>query len=172
MTLVLTSSGSNFHLTTAISSSLRLMVERNPRPGLLDKLVVAFRLSSAAVLRSEPGLADHPTLGPSGRGRGSSAVLPDEGSLVLPLTDAEVLVLVLPGPDLTAEERNILAALAAQLSTHLGACPLAHQGGRGRLAGPGANQLRPALLAPGSHDPLIPLASIKVASSSLLSTQL
>jgi hypothetical protein len=68
--------------------------------------MVAFRLTSAAVRGSEPGSANHlhwDTVAATG---GSPPHCPDEGSLALPLIGAEVLVL--PDPELTAEERNIL----------------------------------------------------------------
>ena len=89
--------------------------------------------------------------------------------MVLPLTDREVLAL--KGPDLTAEDREILAAFAAQLATVLESNRLhAEAAEADSLAR--ANQLRSALLAAVSHDLRTPLASIKAASSSLLSDQL
>ena len=142
--------------------------EGNPLPGLLDELVVAFRLTSAAVLRSERGAADHNWDAVASAG-GPPPNSPDAGSLALPLTDAEVLVL--QGPGLTAEDRDILAAFAAQLSTALESTRL-HVGAAEAESLARANQLRSALLAAVSHDLRTPLASIKAASSSLLSTQL
>ena len=102
-------------------------------------------------------------------GRGAAHVTRTQGSLALPLTDAEVLVL--QGPGLTAEDRDILAAFAAQLATALESDRLhAEAAEADSLAR--ANQLRSALLAAVSHDLRTPLASIKAASSSLLSDQL
>jgi two-component system sensor histidine kinase KdpD len=142
--------------------------EGNPLPALLDELVVAFRLTSAAVLQSEPERGnDHWDTVASAGGQPPSS--PDEGSLALPLTDAEVLVL--QGPGLTAEDRDILAAFAAQLSTALESARL-HAGIAEADSLARANQLRSALLAAVSHDLRTPLASIKAASSSLLSEQL
>jgi two-component system sensor histidine kinase KdpD len=142
--------------------------EGNPLPGLLDELLVAFRLTSAAVLRSGPDPADHNWAVVASAGA-APPESPDGGSLALPLSDAEVLVL--QGPGLTAEDRDILAAFAAQLAAVLESARL-HAGvaEAGSLAR--ANQLRSALLAAVSHDLRTPLASIKAASSSLLSTQL
>ena len=142
--------------------------EGNPLPGLLEELVVAFRLTSAAVLRSDPATTDHhwDTVAASG---GPPPTSPDDGSLALPLTDTEVLVL--QGPGLTAEDRDILAAFAAQLSTALESDRL-HKGVAEADSLARANQLRSALLAAVSHDLRTPLASIKAASSSLLSEQL
>ena len=94
---------------------------------------------------------------------------PDQATLVLPLTDREILAL--RGPGLTAEEREILSAFAAQLATALESDRLhAEAAEADSLAR--ANQLRSALLAAVSHDLRTPLASIKAASSSLLSDQL
>ncbi len=100
--------------------------EGNPLPALLDELLVAFRLDSAAVLRGEP---DHHGPAPASGGNvapaeGWSTVVqagdqppraPAEATLVLPLTGVELLAL--RGPGLTAEDREILAAFAAQLAS-------------------------------------------------------
>ncbi len=153
--------------------------EGNPLPALLEELMVAFRLEAVAVLRAD---TDHlpATLTTSSEERvGSwSAVAaagsqppgsPDQATLVLPLTDWEVLAL--RGPGLTAEDRDILAAFAAQLATALESDRL-HAGAAEAESLARANQLRSALLAAVSHDLRTPLASIKAASSSLLSDQL
>jgi len=141
--------------------------EGNPLPGLLDELVVAFRQQSAAVLREEPGAGvGWSTTAAAGAAPPTS---PGEGSLTIPLTGPELLVL--RGPGLTAEDRDILAAFAAQLATALESDRLhAEAAEADSLAR--ANQLRSALLAAVSHDLRTPLASIKAASSSLLSDQL
>ncbi len=94
---------------------------------------------------------------------------PADASLTLPLTDLDVLAL--QGPGLSAEDRDILAAFAAQLAAALETDRLhAEAAEADSLAR--ANQLRSALLAAVSHDLRTPLASIKAASSSLLSDQL
>ncbi len=151
--------------------------EGNPLPALLDELRIAFHLDAAAVLRSarEPGEV---------RGRegtmwtqwapvatsGEDPPLDPKGApFVLPLTDRELLVL--RGPALAAEDRDVLAAFAAQLSAALESDRLhAEAAEAGSLAR--SNQLRSALLAGVSHDLRAPLAAIKVASSSLLSDRL
>ena len=142
--------------------------EGNPLPSLLEELVVAFRQESAAILRSqaETRPPQWTTVASSGA---SPPTSPDLGSLVIPLTGLDVLVL--QGPVLTAEDRDILAAFAAQLATALESDRLhAEAAEADSLAR--ANQLRSALLAAVSHDLRTPLASIKAASSSLLSDQL
>ena len=108
---------------------------------------------------------DHRGLGRSG----PPGTTPDDGSLAIPLSGFEVLVL--RGPGLTAEDRDILAAFAAQLATALESDRLhAEAAEADSLAR--ANQLRSALLAAVSHDLRTPLASIKAAASGLLSDQL
>jgi two-component system sensor histidine kinase KdpD len=158
--------------------------EGNPLPALLEELQMAFRLDAAAVLRREPegGDAAPPAEGTeahrNGTTRGWSTVVsagpqppktPDDATLVLPLTGQEILAL--RGPGLTAEDREILSAFAAQLANALQNDRLhAEAAEADSLAR--ANQLRSALLAAVSHDLRTPLASIKAASSSLLSEEL
>jgi two-component system sensor histidine kinase KdpD len=143
--------------------------EENAIPDLLEELVVAFRLESAAILRSD--LAD-------GSGAAWSTVeasgvnpagTPADATLVLPLTDWEFLAIV--GPGVTAEDRDILTAFAAQLATVIRSDRLHAEAAEAESLAR-ANQLRSALLAAVSHDLRTPLASIKAASSSLLSEQL
>lgn len=142
--------------------------EGNPLPSLLEELVVAFHQESAAILRRPEDRSDGgwATVASSGA---SPPATPESGTLVIPLTGPEVLVL--DGPGLTAEDRDVLAAFAAQLATALESDRLhAEAAEADSLAR--ANQLRSALLAAVSHDLRTPLASIKAASSSLLSDQL
>jgi two-component system sensor histidine kinase KdpD len=145
--------------------------EGNPMPALLEELVVAFRLESATILRRPAGAAGATgdpwaTIASAGPDPVRS---PEDASLTLPLTDDAVLAL--QGPGLSAEDRDILAAFAAQLATALESDRLhAEAAEADSLAR--ANQLRSALLAAVSHDLRTPLASIKAASSSLLSDQL
>ena len=154
--------------------------EGNPLPALLEELLVAFRLDAAAILRSDAD--DDPVAGLGGAGGGparhwSTAVMagkqppraPDEGTVVLPLTHREVLAL--RGPGLTAEDREILSGFAAQLATGLESDRLQAEAAEADSQAR-ANELRSALLAAVSHDLRTPLASIKAASSSLLSDRL
>ncbi len=157
--------------------------EGYPLPSLLDELVVAFRLDqativtgpagrpptaalpSAADLETEMATGNWTEVASTGEGQTSE---PDATALILPLTDREFLVL--RGPTLTAEDREILSAFAAQLAAMLESARLhAEAAEADSLAR--ANQLRSALLDAVSHDLRTPLASIKAASSSLLSDQ-
>jgi two-component system sensor histidine kinase KdpD len=149
----------------------------NPLPELLDDLLVAFRLEATSVLRSDAESA--PAIGTGGANAHQWAVVasagprppctPEEASLTLPLTGHEVLAL--RGPGLSAEDRDIMAGFAAQLATALGSERL-HVERSEADALKRADELRSALLAAVSHDLRTPLASIKAASSSLLSEQL
>ncbi len=154
--------------------------EGNPLPALLNELVVAFRLEAAAVLRpvdEDRGPAGPGDSAPTPSPGWSTVVMaghqpprsPDEAIVVLPLTEQEVLAL--RGPALSAEDREILAGFAAQLAAALESERL-HAEAAEADALARANQLRSALLAAVSHDLRTPLASIKAASSSLLSDQL
>jgi len=154
--------------------------EGNPLPPLLEELMVAFRLDAVSVLRSQidldrsppvPGAPEFPA-GPwalVASAGDQPPLAPDDASLVLPLTGFEVLAL--RGPGLTAEDREILSAFAAQLATALQSDRLhAEAAEADSLAR--AGELRSALLDAVSHDLRTPLAAIKAASSSLLSEQL
>jgi two-component system sensor histidine kinase KdpD len=153
--------------------------EGNPLPALLGELLVAFRLDGVAVLRSDPdytptpfatggGIAPRTWFAVAGAG-GQPPGDPEEASVVLPLTDREILVL--NGPGLTAEDRDILAAFAAQLASALESERLRAEADESDSLAR-ANQMRSALLAAVSHDLRTPLAAIKAASSSLLSDQI
>jgi two-component system, OmpR family, sensor histidine kinase KdpD len=151
--------------------------EGDPLPALLDELRIAFHLDSAAVLRStrqhgevrgsaETTWTQWTPVATSGE---DPPVDPKGAPVVLPLTDREVLVL--RGPGLAAEDRDVLAAFAAQLSAALESDRLHLEAAEaGSLAR--ANQLRSTLLTGVSHDLRAPLAAIKAASTSLLSDRL
>ncbi len=154
--------------------------EGNPLPALLQELVLAFRLDAAAILRSATEKMPSGTV--SGRAESSPGswstvaaagetppLEPGQASMVLPLTDRELLAL--QGPGLAAEDQEILAAFAAQLAAALASDRLHSEAAEADSLAK-ANQLRSALLAAVSHDLRTPLASIKAASSSLLSDQL
>ena len=146
--------------------------EGNPLPSLLEELVAAFHQESAAILRKPPEdpSGTQPDTWTTVASAGSSPPrTPSAGSLTIPLTGPEVLVL--DGPGLTAEDRDVLAAFAAQLATALESDRLHAEAAEADSVAR-ANQLRSALLAAVSHDLRTPLASIKAASSSLLSEQL
>ncbi|MHB1517419.1 MAG: sensor histidine kinase [Acidimicrobiales bacterium] len=153
--------------------------EENTLPDILQELVMAFRLQAVAILRSgEPTAepADPSAEGVSRDATGGSWSLvagageplprtPDDAGLQVPLTNREVLAL--RGPGLTAEDRAILTAFAAQLSSALQ---------RARLDGEvvdadglaGANRMLSDLLAAASRDLRKPLSVVKASASALL----
>jgi two-component system sensor histidine kinase KdpD len=152
--------------------------EGNPLSALLDDLVVTFRLEAAAILRRSQEGEGPVRTGPGGGTTTWDAVVvvgadppltPEAASVSLPLSDQEVVAL--RGPRLTAEDREILAGFTAQLAAALANERL--QAGAERAdALARADEHRSSLLAAVSHDLRTPLASIKAASSSLLSKQL
>ena len=155
--------------------------EGDPLPDLLGDLMIAFRLDAAAIVRHPDNEDAEPTdpvpaHGPRpGRWEMVAAVgldpprRPDEATVALPLSDQAVLAL--RGPELSGGDLEILAGFAAQLAVALASERLqAEVAESDSLAR--ANELRSALLAAVSHDLRTPLASIKAASSSLLSAQL
>jgi two-component system sensor histidine kinase KdpD len=164
------------HMLARVAGRL-VSPEGNPLPALLADLLVAFRLEAAAVLRRRDDE------GSSGIGDGNEGgdwetvvamgteppLTPSQASVTFPLGDGEVVSL--RGPGLSAEDRDILAGFAAQLAIAL-ADERLRAGAAEADSLARANELRSALLAAVSHDLRTPLASIKAASSSLLSEQL
>ena len=165
------------HMLARVAGRL-VAPEGNPLPALLGDLVVAFRLEAAAILRRQPDGADSDRSVPGGGKAGWETVLavgadpplsPEVASVSLSLSDREVVAL--RGPGLSAEDREILAGFAAQLAAALASERL-QAGAEKADSLARANELRSSLLAAVSHDLRTPLASIKAASSSLLSKQL
>ncbi len=165
------------HMLARVAGRL-VSPDGNLLPVLLDDLLVAFRLDAVAILRDRSNEGEADGTGQNDRpNRWETLVAvgadpprtPEDASVTLPLSDLEVVAL--EGPALSAEDRDILAGFAAQLATALTSQRL--QAGAAEAESLArANELRSALLAAVSHDLRTPLASIKAASSSLLSDQL
>lgn len=152
------------HMLARVAGRL-ISPEGNPLPALLGDLLIAFHLDAAAVLRTD-GAGSWSTVVAAGPG---APLIPDDATVALPLNDHHVLVL--RGPSLTSEGREILAGFAAQLSGALESKRLQSEAAEDD-SNARANEFRSALLAAVSHDLRTPLASIKAAASGLLSDQL
>ncbi len=150
-----------------------------PLGSLLDELMVAFRLDAASVLRkaavrpTDPGTPERAEAGSGSWAQVATAgtppvLIPEEATLVLPLTEREVLAL--KGPGLTPEDRDILSAFAAQLSTALERDQLRSEAAAAQSLAK-TNEFRSALLAAVSDDLRTPLASIQAAAQTLLSDE-
>ncbi|HYA67789.1 MAG TPA: DUF4118 domain-containing protein, partial [Acidimicrobiales bacterium] len=131
-------------------------------PELLGELLTTFRQDGVAVVDQDKGKWE--IVASAGADVPKNA---SECTTNLPLTDNELLVL--RGPSLQGEDREILAGFAAQLSAAIESRRL-HAEAAGTDALVRANELRTALLAAVSHDLRTPLASIKAATTSLLSS--
>jgi two-component system sensor histidine kinase KdpD len=157
-----------------------LSPESDPLPALLDELVLAFRVTSAAVLRNmvegNPfGVTSATDARAHDRWTTVAAVgdgpptAPVEATAVVPLTDRDVLAL--RGRPLSPGDREILTAFAAQLATVLTTGRLHEEAVAAETEVRGL-QLGSDLLASVAHDLRTPLTAIKVSSSSLLSDHL
>jgi two-component system sensor histidine kinase KdpD len=93
---------------------------------------------------------------------------PEDGSYAAELAGGSVLVVA--GPTLPADDRRLLAAFVAQLRLAQATLELQTEATRADALAE-ANDLRDALLAAVSHDLRGPLANIKAAATSLLSTE-
>ncbi|MCU1379661.1 MAG: osmosensitive channel histidine kinase KdpD [Acidimicrobiales bacterium] len=143
-------------LATMAGSLLR---EGDPLPLLLANVVELFDLRGAAVVPVEGG----PAIAVAGERPPSSAA---EALVSLALGGS--MQLWVSGDLLSGPDRRILAAFADQLALALESRRLQGEAATASALSQ-ANELRSALLAAVSHDLRTPLASIKTASSSLLS---
>ena len=138
--------------------------EGNPLPVLLQDLLDAFRLDGVSIVHEDGG-AWVVDLGVGSEPPGS----PDQATMVLPLTENELLAF--KGHELLAEDREVLAAFSAQMAAALDNKRLQVEAANADTLAE-ANEFRMVLLSTVSHDLRTPLASIKIATSSLLSTDI
>jgi two-component system sensor histidine kinase KdpD len=136
----------------------------NPLPELLGELLLTFRQKGTAVLRRVGGAWEIEASAGTDIPRD-----PSFANTTLPLS--EELLLAMRGPQLPAEDREVLAGFAAQLAGALEKQRLQAEAVNSDTL-LRANELRTALLSAVSHDLRTPLASIKAATSSLLSTDI
>src|SRR6185436_244319 len=98
---------------------------------------------------------------------GSSIPLDPDAGEAIPLAEtAGAAVLVLRGPALSADDRNMLQVFAAQLSAALERRQLRRAASEATALAE-ADQLRTSILRAVSHDLRTPLASIKASVTSL-----
>jgi two-component system, OmpR family, sensor histidine kinase KdpD len=136
----------------------------NALPDLVAELRRTFDLDGVAILAPNPD----GTWTVGARAGGPFPDTPDRAPFSAELDDGAVLVLA--GSDLSAEDSRLLAAFVAQLRHAQEHLRLeAEAASATELAE--ANSLRGALLAAVSHDLRTPLASIKAAATSLLSSE-
>jgi two-component system, OmpR family, sensor histidine kinase KdpD len=136
----------------------------NALPDLVAELRRTFDLDGVAVLAPNPDGTWTVAAGAGGPIPGS----PHQAPFSAELDDGAVLVLA--GSDLSAEDSRLLAAFVAQLRQAQEHLRLEAEAASATELGE-ANSLRGALLAAVSHDLRTPLASIKAAATSLLSSE-
>ncbi|MFD3938546.1 ATP-binding protein [Streptomyces sp. NPDC058611] len=131
---------------------------------LLERVRETFAMESVALL--ERGTEVDPWTCAGGTGR-NPAARPEDADVDMPI--GENMALALTGRVLPAEDRRVLGAFAAQAAVVLDRQRLVDEAEEARRLIEG-NQIRTALLAAVSHDLRTPLASVKVAVTSLRST--
>jgi two-component system sensor histidine kinase KdpD len=136
-----------------------LAADADSLPVLVDNLRTTFELDGAALLAREgDGWLPVATAGRS------APVSPEDGEAFA--VDAET-VLVLAGPGLTADDRQIVAAFAGQAAAVLESRRLRDEAAEMDVVAQG-DALRTGLLRSVSHDLRTPLAGIKASVTSLL----
>ena len=151
-----------------------LLTEADPIPAIMSQLRAAFGLRAVAVLRSH-GDADTDT----DTDADGWTIVASNGApvpaTVAAATDTVELgpgeVLAMVGPDLSADDRQVLRGFTAQLAVALDRRELRAEAATAAALAE-ADALRTALLRAVSHDLRTPLASIKASVTTLLATDL
>ncbi|MFD3805487.1 ATP-binding protein [Streptomyces sp. NPDC058619] len=131
---------------------------------LLERVRETFAMESVALLERGTEVDPWTCAGSTGR---NPAARPEDADVDMPI--GENMALALTGRVLPAEDRRVLGAFAAQAAVVLDRQRLVDEAEEARRLIEG-NQIRTALLAAVSHDLRTPLASVKVAVTSLRST--
>jgi two-component system sensor histidine kinase KdpD len=148
-----------------------LVGDADPLPALLAHIRATFGAESAELLTRTGDDRWHRDGGQGDRGQGDGALADldnrDGRETIAVGTNAR---LVLHGVALTADDRRLLWALAAQLAAALAGRALQDEAAQASLLAD-ANELRTAMLQSVSHDLRTPLASIKASVTSLLQSE-
>ncbi|MEU2828055.1 sensor histidine kinase KdpD [Streptomyces lavendulae] len=136
----------------------------NSLDALLERLRETFAMQSVALLERTSEVDPWTCAGSTGE---SPVARPEDADVDMPI--GENMSLALTGRVLPAEDRRVLGAFAAQAAVVLDRQRLVDEAEEARRLIEG-NQIRTALLAAVSHDLRTPLAGIKVAVTSLRST--
>ncbi|MFI7178527.1 ATP-binding protein [Streptomyces spororaveus] len=131
---------------------------------LLERVRETFAMESVALLERGTDVDPWTTAGSTGR---NPVPRPEDADVDMPI--GENMALSLSGRVLPAEDRRVLGAFAAQAAVVLDRQRLVCEAEEARRLIEG-HQIRTALLAAVSHDLRTPLAGIKVAVTSLRST--
>ncbi|MFJ5806451.1 ATP-binding protein [Streptomyces sp. NPDC093093] len=131
---------------------------------LLERVRETFAMESVALLERGTEVDPWTCAGSTGR---NPVARPEDADVDMPI--GENMALALTGRVLPAEDRRVLGAFAAQAAVVLDRQRLVDEAEEARRLIEG-NQIRTALLAAVSHDLRTPLASVKVAVTSLRST--
>ncbi|WP_354379537.1 sensor histidine kinase KdpD [Streptomyces sp. PvR034] len=131
---------------------------------LLERVRETFAMESVALLERGTDVEPWTCAGSTGR---NPVARPEDADVDMPI--GENMSLALAGRALPAEDRRVLGAFAAQAAVVLDRQRLVDEAAEARRLIEG-NQIRTALLAAVSHDLRTPLAGIKVAVTSLRST--
>ncbi|MFF4449829.1 ATP-binding protein [Streptomyces sp. NPDC001502] len=131
---------------------------------LLERVRETFAMESVALLERGTDVDPWTCAGSTGR---NPVARPEDADVDMPI--GENMALALSGRVLPAEDRRVLGAFAAQAAVVLDRQRLVDEAEEARRLIEG-NQIRTALLAAVSHDLRTPLAGIKVAVTSLRST--
>ncbi|HEY7137049.1 MAG TPA: sensor histidine kinase KdpD [Acidimicrobiia bacterium] len=147
---------------TLVQLAGTLITEDDPLPTIMGQLRAAFEKVEALAVLRRSGPGTWRVIAAAGEPVPAS---PEEATDRVELSGDDVLVIT--GPDMTADERRLLHAFTAQLAVALESRELRAEADAANALAQ-ADALRTALLRAVSHDLRTPLASIKAASSTLL----
>jgi two-component system, OmpR family, sensor histidine kinase KdpD len=138
-----------------------LLTEHDPLVEVMGQLRATFGLTGVSLLGRDPGGRWSPV---AATGDAAPTSIDDATDTIF--LDADT-VLAVTGPDLGADDRQLLRAFTDQLAVALRSRELQAEAATAEALGQ-ANELRTALLRAVSHDLRTPLASIMASATTLL----